>query len=135
MNSFDIVRLTQADRLDEHLAAAAFDIIGQVNCTLYMHVRKLFTKHRYHLLQKMEISRIERVLAQKLYINFSNDAKALYIDRYYIESLMGFVRKNPVNYEAGNRFLSEMTQSVYAHLFTQEDREWVAQQTKTSHLI
>ncbi|WP_296210879.1 hypothetical protein [Psychrobacter sp. UBA3480] len=130
MNTFSPVNLCRVDKLDEQLAAAAQDIIGQINCTLYTHVKTLFTKHRYHSLQNIEINRIKKLLNLKLYIDFKKDAKALYIDRYYIETLLSFIKINQINYSAGYSFFTEMSNSVYSHLFTHEEREWISDQKK-----
>lgn len=128
MNAFSLVSIGKADRIDEHLAAAAYDIIGQINCTLYLHVKTLFTKHRYHSLQTLELNRVKKLLSQKLYIDYSKDAKALYIDRHYVESLVDFARENHLGYTAGYAFLTQLTSSIYEHLFTPEERDWIANQ-------
>lgn len=128
MNTFSQVNLSRVDRLDEKLASAAQDIIGQINCTLYTHVKTLFTKHRYHSLQNLEINRVKNLLNLKLYIDFNKDAKALYIDRYYVENLLDFIKSKPVNYSSGYLFFVEMSNGIYSHLFTPEERKWVAEQ-------
>lgn len=130
MNAFSQVSLCRVDKLDEQLAAAAQDIIGQINCTLYTHVKKLFTKHRYQSLQNIEINRIKGLLSNKLYIDFKKDAKALYIDRHYVEALLSFMKSTPANYSAGYLFFTEMSNSIYLHLFTHEERKWISEYQK-----
>lgn len=126
MKSLSLINISKADRLDENLMAARYDIIGQVNCTLYLYVRNMFTIHRYQSLQALEIKRVKNLLSQKLYIDFDKDAKALYIDKHYVETLMDFARNNPVDYTTGWLFLAELTRSIYQHLFTQDERAWIA---------
>lgn len=130
MNIFSQVNLSRVDRLDEQLVAAAQDVIGQINCTLYTHVKTLFTKHRYHSLQNLEINRVKKLLSSKLYIDFKKDAKALYIDRHYVESLLNFMKNQPVNYLSGHLFFVEMSNGIYSHLITPEEKMWIAEQQK-----